>query len=94
MNLSKVSTADLQAELDKRKPGQVTLFWIGGYELTRDGTKKEEFFDVDSLQEHLDDCEIEFSSDITSLTKLAESVEREWEVYNDDGGGSGWIEYE
>ena len=73
---------------------KVTLFHIGGYELLRDGTQSETFTDVQSLREYLEDYEISYDKSITSLWKLAESAEAGWEESKDDGGGSGWIEYE
>lgn len=71
----------------------VTFSWIGGYELLRDGTRQDTYTDVKSVKDMLDDYEIEYDNRITDLIELSKSVEEAWADYNDDGGGSGWIEY-
>ena len=71
---------------------EITLSYIGGYELLRDGTVSETVNSLKELQSFLDERQMEYDKDITDLYVLANTIEDAWEERNDDGGGSGWIE--
>lgn len=73
---------------------KVTFFHIGGYELLKDGTKKEVLNSLEEIQDFLYESDIDYNKSITDPQKLASSVSEEWEEMCDDGGGSGWIEFE
>lgn len=77
--------------MQKRK--SVKLYWIGGYELLRDGTQMVEVKSLKQLQDELESMEMEFDNSISDMVELAKSIEEEWEYRYDDGGGRGWIEY-
>jgi hypothetical protein len=80
--------------LSSLEPMSVTMCRIGGYELLRDGTREDgPFFDIEKLKDYLDDWGIEYTDIPKDVYELAEEIESQWSDKFDDGGGSGWIEY-
>ena len=97
INKSDIKTkevVELKSKLEEDSKEEVILCHIGGYELLRDGTLYDSYNDINLLKEELDSWEIEYDNSINNITELAESIEEQWEDLWDDGGGSGWIEYE
>ena len=78
---------------ESKKQIKITFCHIGGYECLKDGTKTEICRSLGDIQEFLNDFDIEYDETITDPNELADSVEEEWSEIWDDGGGSGWIEY-
>ena len=88
------TTKELNAMIDRMIPKIKIIFaHIGGYELLRDGTQEEEINSMKALKELLEDVEFEYDENIKDPVELAKSIESQWEDRYDDGGGSGWIEY-
>lgn len=78
---------------EDKKQVKITFCRIGGYELLKDGTKKEKCKSLEDVQDVLSEWDFEYDKAITDPYKLVKSIEKEWEDMFDDGGGSGWIEY-
>jgi len=73
---------------------KISFCHIGGYELLKDGTKTEICTSLEQVQGMLYNSDIEFDESIKDPYILADKYGDEWgEGYN-DGGGSGWIEWE
>jgi hypothetical protein len=78
---------------ENKKQVNITFCWIGGYELLKDGTRKEKCKSLEDVQDVLSNWDFEYDNTITDPYELVKSIEKEWEDMRNDGGGSGWIEY-
>jgi hypothetical protein len=82
-----------------KAPKSITLFYIQGYECLRDGTQEgssaasiEEFLSIWEVDES--ELDLTIDPEITDLHKYVKKYfEPYWEEIYNDGGGSGWIEY-
>ena len=82
-------------KLQKSPKWKLTLCHIGGYELLRDGTRKETVRTAQELVDLLKDHEcLPILKDAldTSNTDFINTLEASWNARYDDGGGSGWFE--
>lgn len=88
------SDALVKAIQEKAKKSiNIKFCHIGGYELLKDGTKTTTCKSLSAIQDVLEDVEIDYDNTITDPIALAKSVENEWAYAWNDGGGSGWIEF-
>lgn len=77
---------------------EITFYHINGYELLRDGTRKETCSSFEEVLELLDEYGIEPPVDPNdyseeTITDFLDAIELAWHERFNDGGGSGWIEY-
>lgn len=84
---------ELLKAIAQMEKNYVTFYWIGGYELLKDGTHEILCIDLKDVQDLADKYEFEYDKNITDHITLADSLVAKWNEYHDDGGGSGWIEW-
>lgn len=75
------------------KPFSITFYYIGGYELLRDGTNEwATISNIEQLKDLAREHSFNYDKSETDIRKLLKIIEPQWRDHWDGGGGSGWCE--
>ena len=73
-------------------PESYTFHHISGYECLKEGTCEDKgITTIEEAKHILDNYEVDYHSEATTLGAFIENVREAWSTRHDDGGGSGWI---